>query len=103
MNIKQLKSHMDKVGVTVDEYDEFIVLDAPSGYVWTATGNTAINIQIANRQTFFIKLGISNALDSIKMGLEKVTDIDKIKEIRHLLDDDSWGAPDNAPLKISWK
>lgn len=103
--IEQLKSKLAVVGAALDEQnmDTTLNCDAPSGYVWVANGCHCLAIQYAtNRQTWLAQALREDGYPRLKMGLEKITDEKEIAAFRHDLDDDTWGAPDNAPERIEW-
>jgi hypothetical protein len=99
--IEDLKRRMEAIGGSLDNYADFFCLDAPSGYVWSANGLHSITIRWANNsgQTWLTK-AIREESAAIAMGLEKVTNEESIKAARYDLDDDSWGAPYDAPEKL---
>ena len=45
---------------------------------------------------------VEDGLPRLKIGLDKVTDPEEIAMHRHELDDDTWGAPADAPDRIEW-
>ena len=102
--ITQLRTDLARVGATLDEGDGYVLnCDAPAGYVWAATGCTSIPIQCAtNSQSWYAKAIADERKDRLAMGLTKVTDPAELAEIRHMQDDDTWGAPVGAPDKIGW-
>lgn len=102
--IEQLRADLARVGATLDEGNGYALnCDAPSGYVWAASGTTCICISCAtNSQTFFAAAINADGLPRLRMGLRKVVGVEEIVEIRHLLDDDSWGAGEAAPMVIGW-
>lgn len=88
----QLEKIIKSIGGSVDDDGYGIHLDAPDGYVWLANGQTAFTIHYStNRQSWFGK-AISEEWNSIKDGVEKVTDQKQIEQIRYDLGDDSWGS-----------
>lgn len=101
--IDQLEAKMRAIGGSLDQYDDFFCLDAPSGYVWCCNGNPSITIHFANGagQTWLTE-AIKMEMPNIRMGLEKVVDNKRLEEIRWDLGNDGWGAPDSAPSKIDW-
>ncbi len=99
--IDQLATKLRAIGGSVDEYDDFFCLDAPSGYVWSCNGNPSISIRWANHSQTWLTQAIKEEMPSIQMGLEKVTDKDRLEEIRWN-NGDEWGAPENAPARIEW-
>jgi hypothetical protein len=100
--IQDLKTRMTALGGSLDEYEEFFCLDAPSGYVWRSNGNTSMTITFSNGSETWLTKAILEEMDNIRMGLERVTDPARFAEIRHLQDDDSWGAPEHAPATLEW-
>lgn len=102
--IELLKSKLALIGATLDEGDGYVLnCDAPSGYVWRATGCHAVPIQCAtNCQTWFSKAIREEMKDRLAMGLQKVTDAEELAAFRHDLGDDAWGAPTDAPDYIPW-
>lgn len=101
--IEQLKQKIESIGGSLDEYDGFFCLDAPSGYVWTGNGSTSFTIRYANRggQSWLLK-AIGEEKEMFDLGLYKVTDEKELAATRYGLDDDTWGAPVNAPEKLEW-
>lgn len=100
--IEQLREQLRKVGAKLDDGDYALHCDAPSGYVWLANGMPSFTIHYAtNRQTWLAQ-AIKEEMPNLKMGLEKVTDETELKEHRHNLDDDTWGAKLEAPQRIEW-
>lgn len=101
--IEELKRKLAAVGATLDEnYSYDLNCDAPSGYVWAANGCRCLCIQWAtNSQTWLIK-ALKEAQADFEMGLVKVTDPEAIASHRWDMDDDTWGAPADAPNKIEW-
>ena len=102
--INDLRKQLESIGATLDpDTDWTLNCDAPSGYVWTANGCCCIAIQYAtNRQTWLAQALREDGLPRLKMGLDKVTDPEEIEAKRHELDDDTWGAPADAPDRIEW-
>lgn len=103
--IEQLRKQLEKIGATLDDTsnEQTLNCDAPSGYVWRANGCCCIAIQFAtNRQTWLAQALREDGLPRLKMGLKKVTDPEEVAAKRHELDDDTWGAPADAPDRIEW-
>lgn len=102
--IEKLKAKLALVGATLDEGDGYVLnCDAPSGYVWRASGCRAVPIQCAtNYETWYTKAIKEEDKDRLAMGLEKITDPAEIAGHRHDLDDDTWGAAADAPAFIAW-
>lgn len=102
--IDNLKIQLTRIGATLDpDCDYTLNCDAPKGYVWRANGCTCISIHYAtNRQSWLAKALQDDGLPRLKMGLEKVTDIEQLNAIQHDLGDDNWKADDNAPNIINW-
>lgn len=101
--IEQLKIAAATVGATLDENTDYSLnLDAPSGYVWIANRCTCIHEQAATNSQSWYSQAVKSVIESASMGLMKVTDPKEIAEMRHLLDDDSWGAAGDAPDKLEW-
>ena len=68
-----------------------------------ATETCCLAIQYAtNRETWLAQALREDGLPRLKMGLDKVTDPEEIAMHRHELDDDTWGAPADAPDRIEW-
>lgn len=100
--IERLKRQLQSIGAALDEGDYTLTCDAPSGYVWRANGCCALPIHYAtNSQTWLVE-AIKGEMPGLKMGLLKVTGPEDIAEKRHELDDDSWGAPADAPAALAW-
>src|ERR1017187_8157155 len=101
--IKDLQRKLESIGATLDpQMDYTLHCDAPSGYIWRATGLPSLSIHYAtNRQTWLAE-EMRRELPNLKMGLEKVTDEKRMAEIRWDLDNDTWGAPADAPDRIEW-
>ena len=98
-----LRKTLGRIGATLDTHaDNFVVCDAPSGYVWRANGNTSLTIQYRNNCQSWLSHAIRDELPNLRMGLVKVANPARIEEIRYSLDDDSWGAPPSAPDRIAW-
>jgi len=102
--IERLGKQLEQIGATLDSNRDFTLnCEAPSGYVWRANGCTAIAILFAtNSQTWLAQALREDGLPRLRMGLCKVTDPEEITAHRHELDDDTWGAPADAPDKIAW-
>jgi hypothetical protein len=103
--INNLRKQLATIGASLDDTSNEHALncDAPSGYVWRANGCTCITIHFAtNRQSWLAQAIREDGLPQLKMGLVKVTDPEEIEAMRHDLDDDSWGAPMEAPARIEW-
>lgn len=103
--IDNLRAQLEAVGAKLD-YDEgaaAFYCDATPGYEWEGNGCTVICEQFQNVSgQRWIKQAIASAMDTLKFGLRKVTDEADIEEYRHLKDDDSWGAPADAPDFIAF-
>jgi len=100
--IDQLKTKMEALGGSLDEYEDFFCLDCPSGYVWRSNGNTSMSITFSNGSETWLAKAIRMEMDNIRMGMEREDKPERIAEIRHLLDDDTWGAPTTAPEALVW-
>jgi len=104
--IEKLRADLAAIGATLDEGDGYVLnCDAPSGYVWAATGCTAIPIQVRNNggQSWVAQAIADERKDRLAMGLEKVTDPKELAGHRWELGDDTWGAPADAPDKVEWR
>ena len=97
--IERLKAQLEKIGATLDPATDYTLnCDTPSGYVWRANGCTCIAIHYAtNRQSWLVQALREDGLPRLRMGLVKVTDERELAGWRHDLDDDTWGAPADAP------
>lgn len=102
--IKRLREKLESIGASLDERaDNFIVLDAPSGYLWRSNGCTSITIYYRNNAgQSWLAQAMRDEMPSLKMGLEKITSEKELAKHRWSLDDDTWGAPENAPVFIAW-
>ena len=102
--LKQLRQKLAKIGATLDEQaEQFVVCDAPSGYVWKANQGTAMTIQYRNNGGgYWLPEALRQELPCLQMGLMKVTDPEHLAIIRWDLDDDTWGAAEDAPENIEW-
>lgn len=103
--IQQLRKELESIGATLyPDTDYALHCDAPSGYVWTANGCSCITIQYATNQHSWLAQALrEDGYPRLKMGLDKVTDPQEILIKRYELDDNSWGAPENAPPRIEWE
>lgn len=102
--LNQLRQKLESIGATLDEKaEQFVVCDSPSGYVWRANGHTALTIQYRNNggQSWMAE-ALRQELPGLRMGLVKVTDEKRLAALRWDLDDDTWGAAENAPERIEW-
>lgn len=103
--IDQLRKKMELIGGTLDVSNPpaSLYLDAPSGYIWRATGTPTLTIHYANNvgQTWLVQ-AIKSEREALLMGLTKVTDPKELEDIRWNNDDDNWGAPAEAPVRIDW-
>lgn len=100
--IDQLKATAEKIGVTLDVTDYDIHCDAPSGYVWRANDLPSLHIHYASNSETWLMVALRESKSDLLMGLEKVTDAERLAEHRWNLDDDAWGAAPDAPETISW-
>lgn len=101
--IDDLRAKLAAVNATLDAGDYTLNCDAPSGYIWVANSGHTIAIHYAtNSQSWLAKAIREDGLPRLKMGLMKVIDPDTIEAMRHDLDDDTWGAPMDAPEWIKW-
>ena len=98
----KLREKLAQVGATLDMTEYDLNADAPSGYTWAANGCRTICAPWASNSQTWLSLAIRDLELSLKLGLKKVTDSTALAELRHLLDDDSWGAAAAAPLTINW-
>lgn len=99
--IAQLKTRCEAVGASLDEYSDFVVLDAPHGYVWCANGQASLTIHFGNGRQTWIALALRTEEPSLKMGLRLATP-DELADIRHNNDDDSITAPDGAAATLEF-
>jgi hypothetical protein len=101
--IERLKQQIESIGGSLDEYDNFICLDAPAGYCWRANGEPTLSIQFRNNagQSWLSK-AIAYESKNLNMGLLKVTDQRRLAEIQHLRDDDEWKPNQRGPYIIEW-
>ena len=93
---------MEAIGGSLDEYDDFFCLDTPAGYVWRATGEPAMTIHWASRSETWLTKAIKDETENLRMGLEKVTDAERLKEIQWNLGDDDWAAKPDAPAHLDF-
>ena len=102
-SLEWIRTTLERIGATLDQTDNFVVCDAPSGYVWRSNGNTSLTIQYRNNcGQSWLSQAVRDELPNLRMGLLKITDQTRIAEIRYALDDDLWGAPTDAPDRIAW-
>jgi hypothetical protein len=99
--IERLRKQLEEVGATLDcdEDTQSFSCDAPSGYEWQANGCTCIVAQFENvvGQRWLREAIYEDAMPRLTMGLTKVTDPTTIAYYRHMMDDDTWGAAEDAP------
>jgi len=100
--IERLRAQIESIGGTLDGTPYALHFDAPRGYVWRANGTPSLTIHYATNHQSWLSEAVRLELPNLKMGLEKVTDPDMLAEIQHNNDDDSWGAPADAPERIEW-
>jgi hypothetical protein len=101
--IEQLKVRAANVGASLDDNTDYALnLDAPSGYVWRASGTTCLSEQAASNSETWYDQAATEIIKRAEMGLQLVRDAAELAEIRHVLDDDSWGAPDDAPATLKF-
>jgi hypothetical protein len=102
--IEKLESDLAKVGATLDTNSQWhIYADAPSGYVWRASGTRCLTATIENQfGQRFHRDGINDIRERVVMGLDKITDQEEIDEHRYDTGEDDWGAPEDAPEFIAW-
>jgi hypothetical protein len=100
--IEQLRERLALIGATLDDGEYSLHCDAPKGYIWRANGTPTLSIHYATNSQSWLVEAIRMEMPNLKMGLEKVTDPAELAEIRHNQDDDTWGAPENAPERIEF-
>lgn len=89
------------LGATLDEDCEgVLILDAPSGYEWTANGCTSLAAPCSNHSQTFFEVACRDLAERARMGLDLVTDPATIAMYRHEKGDDTWGAPAGSPVRI---
>ena len=91
--VEKLKAKLASIGANLDESNFIYHCDAPSGYVWAATGCRIIVIQYSNTKgQCWVDDAISKAMPEINQGLQRVTDPGEIERHRYETGDDEWGA-----------
>lgn len=98
--IQKLEMIMKKIGGRLEDTGYNLHLDAPNGYIWKSNGLPTFTLQYANNSQTWLSKILQVELKNLKMGLQKVTDPEQIKQIQYDLDDDTWGADKNSPIFI---
>lgn len=101
--IEKLRKELEAIGATLDDSSDYSLhCDAPRGYVWRANQTPTLSIQYASNHQSWLMEALRYEYNNLKMGLILAT-AEELVEIRHLNDDDSWGAMENAPERIEFK
>jgi hypothetical protein len=103
--LKKLEAQLKEIGATLDwePGDVHAYCDAPRGYAWKATGTPTISLHFGNCQgQTWLAQELKYEMKNLKMGLYKITDPKELEEVRWNNDDDTWGAPEDAPDKIEF-
>lgn len=96
-SLQKLEARLKAVGASLDVSDWAFNCDAPSGYVWAATGCVTIGCTFKNSGGSWLPRAIEWANEDLAQGADKVTDTEAILGHRHDLDDDTWGTTEDAP------